>query len=36
MLKYLQADYPQDMQESISKGMSIYTIQKHLAKSMSS
>ena len=35
-LKYLQADYPQDMQESISEGMSIYTIQKHLAKSMNS
>ena len=35
-LKYLQADYPQDMEESISEGMSIYTIQKHLAKSMNS
>ena len=33
MLKYLQADYPQDMKESISEGMSIYTIQTHLAKS---
>ena len=31
VLKYLQADYPQDMKESISEGMSIYTIQKHLA-----